>query len=125
FLQVGRMIRKGMTGAFTHELQKAIEKTLEDLIEAVTQEVEQKQGKGGGGGGGDQDQPLLPTTAELKLIKALQERVNKMTKTVDAGRKPEGEFPAEEQERLKLTTRKQNEVAKITRELHERLHKEK
>jgi hypothetical protein len=39
---------------------------------------DQRQRRGGGGGGG-QDQPLLDSIAELKMIRALQMRVNTRT----------------------------------------------
>jgi hypothetical protein len=56
-------------------------RSLEEMIAALqkAQRDAQAGGGGGGGGGGDEDQPLVDKIAELKMIRALQMRVNLRT----------------------------------------------
>lgn len=73
------------TGEQTQTLQREIEKTLEKLIEAL--QVARKSGGGKAGKGGGNCKPcLLPNTAELKLLRALQLRVNRRTRAFDQAR---------------------------------------
>jgi thiaminase len=86
--QVATMIEQQQTGPPTQTLQHEIERTLEELIEAL--QIAKKQGSGSGQGQGGNCKPaLLPNTAELKLLRALQLRVNRRTKAFD-GDRPEG-----------------------------------
>jgi len=78
------------TNDYTRSLQKEIETTLEELIDAL------QKGAGGGGKGGEKggkkgggsgcSPPLVSNTAELKLLRALQLRVNRRTKAFDKAR---------------------------------------
>jgi len=70
------------TNDYTQTRQKEIEATLEELIDAL----QKIAGGGGGGGGGGGQPPLVTFTAELKLLRALQLRVNRRTKTLDKAR---------------------------------------
>ena len=84
---VAKLIEAKKTDAYTHTMQKEVEATLEELIEALQQAQKQKEGGGGGGGGGGgQDPPLLPNSAELKLLRAAQLRVNRRTQSFDTNR---------------------------------------
>ena len=74
------------TDSYTAALQKEIETTLEELIEALQQAQQQKEGMGGGGGGGGGEPPLLPNSAELKLLRAAQLRVNRRTTALEDSR---------------------------------------
>jgi hypothetical protein len=86
--QVATLIEQQQTGPPTQTLQHEIERTLEELIEAL--QIAKKQGSGSGQGQGGNCKPaLLPNTAELKLLRALQLRVNRRTKAFD-GDRPEG-----------------------------------
>ncbi len=84
--QIATRLEEAETGAFTQTLQVEVEKTLEELIEAL--QVAKKQGKAGSGGGkpGNCKPALLPNTAELKLLRALQLRVNRRTRAFDDAR---------------------------------------
>jgi hypothetical protein len=86
--QVATMIEQQQTGPPTQTLQHEIERTLEELIEAL--QIAKKQRSGSGQGQGGNCKPaLLPNTAELKLLRALQLRVNRRTRSFD-GDRPEG-----------------------------------
>jgi hypothetical protein len=79
--QVASWLETQSTGEETQTLQHEIEKTLEELIEAL--QVAKKGGSGKGGKPGNCKPCLLPNTAELKLLRALQLRVNRRTAAFD------------------------------------------
>jgi hypothetical protein len=84
---IAKLLDDQRTDDYTQTLQKEIETTLEELIDAL-----QKIAGGGGGGGGGSCQgrpPLVTSTAELKLLRALQLRVNRRTKAFDKARPAE------------------------------------
>ncbi len=72
------------TGAVTQAEQVRVIDQLEAMIESLkVQPLEKKFASRGGGGGGGQCTPKLPSEAELRLLKALQQAVNKSTKVLD------------------------------------------
>jgi DNA repair exonuclease SbcCD ATPase subunit len=117
---VGKLLSEHTrTDQFTQTLQKEIETTLEELIEALQQAQSQKEGGGGGGGGGGEP-PLLPNSAELKLLRSAQLRINRRTVAIDAARPKAG--PLDEtlkDEALTIATR-QAEIAEMTIKILER-----
>ena len=127
--EVATLLGEGQVNRFSVALQKDIERTIEELIEVIKKEVEQRAGGGGGGGGGGDDggngQQLLPASAELKVIRVQQLRVNQMTEQFDLQRTAEADLSPEQQQAVRHLADKQGRVADLTRELHERLNKEK
>ena len=88
-------LAKPTTGEPTQSEQARIVEQLDAMIKNLA--VKPKESKfaaegGGGGGGGGNGGPQLPTEAELRLLKSLQEAVNKSTKRIDEqpGEKDEG-----------------------------------
>jgi len=76
------------TASYTQLVQKEIEATIEDLVDALKKAKEdEKDGGGGGGGegsGGEQsEQPLLKKSAELKVLRIQQLRLNRRTKNIE------------------------------------------
>jgi hypothetical protein len=79
------------TLSYSFQMQQEIEQTLRELIEALEkaqkqQESQQGQGQGQQSPGQEQRDPLVPDSAELKLLKAAQMRVNNRTRRFDAQR---------------------------------------
>ncbi len=80
------------SGTYTQEVQAQIERTLEQLIDALkrAQDVARNQAAAQQGQPQqpppDQLPPLVPDSAELKLLKAAQLRVNDRTQAFDAAR---------------------------------------
>jgi len=108
------------TGDYTRAVQRDVIETLKELIEVIKQELNKRQGKPGQGNDGSesqQDQNLLPTSAELKMLKSLQLRVNRRTKTFDRL------VEKEERERERIAG-KQHSTAKLTRTMADRLNRE-
>lgn len=102
-------------------LQNEIEQTLEELIEALQRAQEQRSGGGGGAGGGGEsgDAPLLPGSAELKLLRSAQNRVNQ--RTVSLQEVAGGEHSAELLSRqLSRLADQQEQIARMTEEMLQR-----
>jgi len=105
-------------------MQKEIETTLEELIEALKQAQQQKEGGGGGGGGGGGDPPLLPNSAELKLLRAAQMRVNRRTQAFDASRPGTGDLDGTQKNEVQNIANRQSEIAEMTQKILERIESE-
>jgi hypothetical protein len=133
FAEVAGLLDDQQVNRFVVKLQKEIERTLEQLIEVIKKEIEEQEGGGGGGGGGggqdENGEPLLPPTAELKMIRELQLRVNELTREFDLERiEAEGgreDLTTEQRQACEHIGQKQGRVAELTRALHERLNKER
>lgn len=113
-------LRKLDAGEYTQAVQQDIMETLRELIEVIKEELERKQGQGQGNGDGsegDQDENLLPTSAELKMLKSLQVRVNKRTSTFDRMIKKEDD------ERGRIAE-KQEGVGTLTRTMADKLNRQ-
>jgi hypothetical protein len=114
-------LRRLDAGDYTQAVQQEVMETLRQLIEVIKEELERKQGEQGQGGNdsqeGDSDDDLLPTSAELKMLKSLQERVNKRTATFDRMVKKEDD------ERSRISE-KQDGVGTLTRTMADKLNKQ-
>jgi len=113
-------LRKLDAGDYTQAVQQDIMETLRELIDVIKEELNKKQGNGDGGGDGsegDQDENLLPTSAELKMLKSLQVRVNKRTATFDRMVKKEDD------ERARIAE-KQDGVGTLTRTMADKLNRQ-
>ncbi|MHC4516404.1 MAG: hypothetical protein ACYS5W_22285 [Planctomycetota bacterium] len=67
---------------------------------------------------------MVPRSAELKLIKMLQERVHKRTKRYDQDVPKQLRVTEEGKEEAVEISRKQGKVEKLTRKLANRINKE-
>lgn len=111
----------------TQSVQKGIEKSLEELVDALQQEMRRrkKQGgsppPGGGGGGGGPPPPLVPPVAELKMLRSLQNRINNRTLVLDAGGRSGEISKAELQIQHKIIAERELRLVKTTQELDQKL----
>ena len=113
-------LRKLDAGDYTQAVQQDVIETLRELIEVIKEELDRKQGGGEGNGDGsegEEDEDLLPTSAELKMLKSLQVRVNKRTSTFDKMLKKEDE------ERARIAG-KQDGVGTLTRTMADKLNRQ-
>lgn len=78
---VAQRCRSKETGAPVQTGQREVEDILELLINALRKEIERREG--GGQCDCNGQPPLVPISAELKVLRYLQERVNKATKEFD------------------------------------------
>ncbi len=121
--RVAEMLEQRQTDDYVQSQQKEIEITLQELIDALQQAQKQKEaqsGGGGGGGGGGGNEPLLPGSAELKLLRAAQFRINRKTEAIDSARASKGELNQVLKEDLQTTSRRQSEIAEMTIRILER-----
>jgi hypothetical protein len=116
---LAKRLRKLQAGDYTQQMQQDVMETLRELIEVIKEELERRQGGGRPGEPqeGDPQENLLPTSAELKMLKSLQLRVNKRTSTFDRMREKD------EQDRLRIAE-KQEAVGTLTRTMADRLNRE-
>lgn len=77
-VQIVQRLERANTSVVTQGLELDVIKALEEMVAALQKaQREMKAGGGGGGGGGGkpEDQPMVDKIAELKMIRALQERI--------------------------------------------------
>ena len=94
--RASQLLAQERTDQLTQLIQREIEATLQELLDSLKEA--KKEGGGGGGGGGGGKQPLLKKSAELKMLRASQLRVNRQTKQFDAiqsGRGLDGDLETE------------------------------
>ncbi len=116
---VGKMIASQKTDPYVQSQQREIEISLEELIEALKKAQSQKESGGGGGGGGGGDQPLLPSSAELKLLRFSQLRINRRTEAFDKNR-PTGELADDLRGEMQNISKRQQDVSDMTLRILER-----
>jgi hypothetical protein len=119
-LTVHRLLGEEQTGPYTQALERDIERTLEELIEALQRAQREQQSQGQGQGQGQQGQPplppLVPDSAELKLLKAAQLRVNERTRSFDAAR-PQGPLGPEMSGQVRKIAERQADVARMAEDM--------
>ena len=118
FARIAELLDDQQTGAFTQSIQQETEVTLQELIDALRRNLKKKKG-GGGGGSCDCEPPLLPGSAELKLLRSMQLRVNRRTTAFDK-LELDAELKAMRAKEAKTLTDLQEEVAEMTLELAEK-----
>ncbi len=114
-LQIANRIEQQDTGDATQSMQKDVEKTLEELIEAL--KIARQGGGGAGQGGGNCKPALLPCTAELKLLRQLQLRINRRTVDFEQARPQGAELEAGQQSEIKRIAGLQKNVSGMVREI--------
>jgi hypothetical protein len=119
---VAKRLQTQESGVPTQTAQREVEDLLALLINALRKTIELKAG-GHCTGQCNGQPPLVPVSAELKMLKYLQERVNKTTKEVDGKPADERAKPATATESLAVS-KKQGRVQDLTRRLAEKLGKE-
>ncbi len=108
-VEAGELLQNEKTAQYTQLVQKEIETTIEDLIDALKEE--QKKGGGGGGGGGGGKQPLLKKSAELKMLRMRQRRVNRRTMKIEEMR--------DNPDLAEILTKESDDAAEIQRKIIE------
>ncbi len=77
------LLQAERTDPYTQLVQKEVETTIQDLIDALKEAKQEGKKSGGGGGGGGGKQPLLKKSAELKILRMRQRRLNRRTKKLE------------------------------------------
>jgi len=126
--QVSARLTDANLGPVTIATQESVLETLEELLSAIKKlrEDRKKQQQGGGapsGGGGGGDSPLVPTSAELRMLKSSQKRVNRETLVVDEARQTGDESVDELSKLLNRAADRQDKLTDMALELQERAEK--
>ncbi|UCF32535.1 MAG: hypothetical protein JSV78_09380, partial [Phycisphaerales bacterium] len=109
-----------LVGPLTQSIEEEVLETLEELIQATQRMQQENEQQGGPMQDGSELAPLLPTSAELKLLRASQERVNSRTEVIDETRNSGEEPEATIARSLEAAARRQLECAEIAREMRDR-----
>lgn len=118
---VSQRLAAARVGALTQAMEAQIADTLEQLLEAVKrmqQENEQQQQQQQGQPP-DGNAPLLPPSAELKLLRASQLRVNERTAAIEAARRSGEESGDALQAALQSAAQRQAQCAEIADKMRE------
>ncbi|MFZ2641286.1 MAG: hypothetical protein WA117_09845 [Verrucomicrobiia bacterium] len=109
-------LKKVQTGAPVQEAQKLAEMNFQELLEALQEEEARRAaaGGGGGGGGGMSKIMLLPPAAELKMLRMLQDRVNRGTRSLDEDRAGREKPTLQETAAAKQLSQREKEVGQTT-----------
>jgi hypothetical protein len=111
-------------GPLTQTMQQEVLDTIEQLTEAVQRmqrENEQQQMQQQQQAQDDQNTPLLPTSAELKLLRASQLRVNTRTRAIDQSRSEKSESAEAISRAIEGASRRQMECTEIAEQMRERI----
>jgi myosin heavy subunit len=119
---VAKELRGNATGKPVQQHQADIEDTLALLINALRRTIE--RGEGGGNCNCNGQPPLVPISAELKMIRYLQERVNKRTLAYENGVPVALRETDDAKSEAKDLSTKQSRVGELTRKLAVKLNKE-
>jgi len=109
-------------GPLTQGLQRDIVDALEQLLEAVKKMQQENEQQDPSQQGQNGPQPLLPTSAELKLLRSSQVRVNTRTAAIEAEREAATESSEVIERSLQATAVRQSQCAHIAKEIRDRKH---
>jgi len=108
-------------GTLTQTIEQEIVDTLKQLLDAVKkmqQENEQQQGRQSSSS--DKEPPLLPPSAELKLLKASQQRINTRTAVITEGAATGKESPEAAARGLRGLAARQVQCSEIAKQMRDR-----
>ncbi|MEE8170280.1 MAG: hypothetical protein V3T70_07010, partial [Phycisphaerae bacterium] len=107
------------TGDSVRAIQLDVAETLKEMLDSVEQRREQMAGGGGEGESGETEIVLLPPSAELKMLRSRQLRVNRATRLMEERRVlPDTNFDELEQD-MRRTAARQAALARLAKSLDE------
>lgn len=114
------LLAKAETGLLTQGIESDVIATLEEMVTALKKEIaESKAGKQKPGEGKAENPPLVEKLAELKLVRAMQARVNQRTEKIASLTEPEER--ADIHAILRDLAERQDRIHAITRDLAKEL----
>lgn len=109
------------SGSATQEMQRSVEELMAMLLDSLKKLIE--DGEAGSCSGGNCQPPLVPISAELKMIQKLQKLVAKQTKDYDTRVTPEQREGDDAKATAGMLSKKQGRVEDLTRKLANQLNK--
>ncbi len=100
----------------TQAMQGNVERNLQELLDALKKEMSKKKqkpkqgGGGGGGGGGGKKDPLVPPTAELKMLKMKEIGIENLTVIADRQKQSGKALPAQVEAQHKKLAQQQKDL---------------
>ncbi|MDP1562599.1 MAG: hypothetical protein Q8M16_14570 [Pirellulaceae bacterium] len=123
-LQAAGLLKDKQTGGLVQLLHREIESTLDELLSALKQSKKKGGEGGGGGGGGGGEQPLVKRSAELKMLRGAQLRVNRKTRQLNEINEQDL-LPNEQlNDELNRLSGRQTEIIEMTQRLMESIQAE-
>lgn len=117
-LRLGDLLEEGRADEYTQALQQDVAVTLQELIDALQRNLQKKKSQGGGGEC-NCEPPLVPGSAELKMLRSMQLRVHHRTELL--GKVLEsGELDASMNKEVTALTEMQKKVAEMALEMSEK-----
>lgn len=107
----------------TQEAARAASRRFQQLLDSLKADDAKNgggQGGGGGGGGGGGDGgggDGIPATAQLKMLKTLQQEINDRTESFDELRRRNAKFTPEQEKEVERLASDQGELADLARDL--------
>ncbi|MFQ5461662.1 MAG: hypothetical protein ACE5E5_03445 [Phycisphaerae bacterium] len=123
---VAKRLGRANVGSLTRQIEQEIVTTLEQLLEAVEemqQENEQAQSRPKPPNASDDDDQLLPESAELRLLRSSQLRVNERTDAIEEARLASGESQDSIVRECKTTAKRQRDLMEVATQIRERKNK--
>jgi len=118
---VADRLAEEQVGAVTQNIEREIIETLEQLLEAVQRMQQENEQQGQPGRPGQkEDDSLLPNSAELKLLRASQVRINTRTDVITDAMEKGAETPDRAAGGLKALAVRQKETALVAEEMRDR-----
>jgi hypothetical protein len=116
------LLDQGKAGELTQTLEQAVIEAIEEMVDALQQEMENKkddeeQKPGQQQQGQPQEKPLVDALSELKMLRSLQLRINRRTRQL--GRMIEGDQAGEPEllKQLKTLSGRQSRIQRATYDL--------
>jgi exonuclease VII large subunit len=99
-------------------MQGNVERNLQELLDALKKEMSKKKAKkqggspppGSGGGGGGKKDPLVPPTAELKMLQFKQIGIQKLTTIANKQKETGKQLPAQTEAQHKKLAQQQKDL---------------
>ena len=124
-LQAAGLLKEKQTGGLVQLLHREIESTLDELLAALKQSKQKQEGGGGEGGeGGGGEQPLVKRSAELKMLRGAQLRVNRKTRQLNEINQQALLPTPQLNEELSRLSGRQSEIIEMTQRLMESIQAE-
>ncbi len=118
---VAERLVKLYTGRLTQAMEKEILDTLEQLIDSVKQmQQRNEQNAKGSSNKSKEDKSLLPLSAELKLLRSSQERINIRTTVIESARGDASDLDETLGAALSTASERQSECEDIAKDIRDR-----
>jgi hypothetical protein len=119
--QAAKRLQEIKTDGLTSQAAKAASDRFKQLLEALRADRGGQGGQGGGGGGGGgaggENPDGIPATAQLKMLKALQQEINDKTEALEETRRREGRLSPEQTAEGERLAEEQGVLADLVRDM--------